>query len=50
MAGKATYRTRAQKELLTYLRSTPGRHHTAAEIRDHFTHQDRPIATATIYR
>ena len=50
MAGKATYRTRAQEELLNYLKATPGRHHTAAEIRDHFAAQHQPIGTATIYR
>ena len=50
MAGKSTYRTRAQEELISYLKASPGRHHTAAEIKEYFSGQDRPIGTATIYR
>ena len=50
MADRANYRTRAREELLNYLKSAPGRHHTAAEIRDHFSTQEHPIGTATIYR
>ncbi len=50
MGNKTTYRTRAQEELLTYLKTAPGQHHTAAEIREHFAGQERPIGTATIYR
>ncbi len=50
MASKNTYRTRAQEELLTFLKSTRGQHHTAAEIKEHFARQDNPIGTATIYR
>ncbi|MBQ6595505.1 MAG: transcriptional repressor [Clostridia bacterium] len=50
MAGKTTYHTRAQEELLAFLKSTPGRHHTANGIREHFAALGRPIGTATIYR
>ncbi len=50
MAGKTTYRTRAQEELLTFLKATPGQHHTAAEIKEYFAEQENPIGTATIYR
>ena len=50
MDRKSTYRTRAQKELLDFLKATPGRHHTAAEIKDHFDAAGMPIGTATIYR
>lgn len=50
MAGKTTYRTRAQEELLTFLKAAPGRHYTAAEIKKHFAGQENPIGTATIYR
>ena len=50
MAGKAKYRTQAQESLLNYLKASPGKHFTAAELRDHFAAQDRPIGTATIYR
>ncbi len=50
MASRTTYRTRAQEELLTFLKTRPGRHHTAAEIKEHFAEQEKPIGTATIYR
>ena len=50
MAGRTNYRTRAQEELLEYLKSEPGRHHTAAEIHNHFAAGEKPIGTATIYR
>ena len=50
MAVKSGYHTRAQEELLEYMRSTPGAHHTAAEIRDYFSAGGKPIGTATIYR
>ena len=47
---KAPYRTRQQEELLQYLRATPGRHHTAAQIREHFAAGEKAIGTTTIYR
>ena len=50
MATRAAYQTHAQKELLDYLKTTPGQHHTAAEIKEHFAHREKPIGTATIYR
>ena len=50
MGHRTTYRTRAQEELLTYLKATPGQHHTAAELKEHFDRQETPIGTATIYR
>ena len=50
MANKTTYRTRAQEELLAFLKTTPGRHHTAAGIKEHFAEQENPIGTAIIYR
>lgn len=50
MAERAPYQTRAQKEILDYLKSAPGKHFTVAEIRDHFSGENRPIGTATIYR
>ncbi len=50
MSLKISYRTRQQEELLDYLKSTPGEHHTAAQIRDHFSSMGKPIGTATIYR
>ena len=50
MASKSTYRTRAQEELLAFLKTTPGQHYTPAEIKEHFTREQNPIGTATIYR
>ena len=50
MAGRTPYRTRAQKELLDYLKTAPGKHFTVAEIREHFSGNNEPIGTATIYR
>ncbi len=50
MAGRAPYRTRAQKELLDYLKTAPGKHFTVAEIKEHFSGDKNPIGTATIYR
>ena len=47
---KGAYRTRQQDELLEYLKETPGVHHTAAQIRDHFASREKSIGTATIYR
>ena len=47
---KGAYRTRQQDELLEYLKETPGMHHTAAQIRDHFRGREKSIGTATIYR
>ena len=47
---KGAYRTRQQDELLEYLKETPGVHHTAAQIRDHFSGREKSIGTATIYR
>ncbi len=50
MAGKNGYRTRAREKLLAYLKATPGVHHTAAELREHFKETGTPIGTATVYR
>ena len=50
VAGKGTYRTRAQEAVLNYLKATPGKHHTAAEIKAQLSAQDQPVGTATIYR
>ncbi len=50
LAGKTGYRTRAQEEILAYLKGTPGVHHTAAELKAHFREEGIPIGTATIYR
>ena len=45
---KGAYRTRQQDELLEYLKQTPGVHHTAAQIRDHFAGREQAIGSATI--
>ena len=47
---KAPYRTRQQEELIKYLRATPGQHHTAAQLREHFAAGQKAIGTTTIYR
>ncbi len=50
VAERTGYRTKAQEEILAYLKSTPGVHHTALEIRKHFAQAGMPIGTATVYR
>ena len=48
MTEKGKYRTRHQAEILQYLQSTRGMHHTAAQIKDHFAGEQKNIGTATI--
>ena len=50
MAERSGYRTKAHAELLSYLKATPGVHHTAAEVRKHFAQEGNPFSTATVYR
>ena len=50
MAIKTPYHTRQQEEILKYLRSTEGTHHTALQIKEHFAQNQCAIGTATIYR
>ena len=50
MAGKAQYRTRQGDELLQYLKSCPGMHLTAAQIRAHLEAAGTPLGMATVYR
>jgi len=50
VARRTPYQTRAQRELLDYLKTAPGRHFTVAEIKEHFIGDNNPIGTATIYR
>lgn len=50
MGERSKYCTRAHEELLSYLKATPGEHHTAAEIKAYFAEQGEPFGTATIYR
>ncbi|MBQ8161518.1 MAG: transcriptional repressor [Clostridia bacterium] len=50
MAAKAGYQTRAREDILAYLKTTPGIHHTATELKEHFDAEGHPIGTATIYR
>jgi len=50
VTGRTPYRTRAQKELLDFLKAAPGKHFTVAEIKERFSGEDKPIGTATIYR
>jgi len=50
MAGRTTYRTKHQEQILDYLKSSRGQHHTAAQIKEHFDAEHQSIGTATIYR
>jgi len=50
VALRTAYRTRAQAEILDFLKASSGKHFTAAEIWDHFSKEDHPIGTATVYR
>ncbi len=50
MSRKTSYHTKHKAELLTYLQSTSGCHHTAAQIRDYFLASGSPVGIATIYR
>ena len=47
---KASYHTRQQGDLLEYLKQSPGEHHTAAQMKEHFACCGKSIGTATIYR
>ena len=47
---RTQYHTRQQEELLNYLRTTEGRHITAAEVCAHFRSLGLAIGTATVYR
>ncbi len=50
MAVRTTYQTRAQKEILNLLKTAPGKHFTAAEIKNRLAAENKSIGTATIYR
>lgn len=50
MAIKAQYRTKQREELVSYLKSIPGRHFTAADIVRYFSGRGTAIGTATVYR
>lgn len=44
------YRTRQYDDLVTYLRTIPGRHFTVNDIHAHFLSLGKNIGTATLYR
>lgn len=50
MSNKAPYRTRQMTELLTFLKSVPGRHVTVNDISEHFKQMQISVGTTTIYR
>ncbi len=50
MAQKAQYRTRQREEILSYLKTIPGRHITAADIYRHFKELGISVGSATVYR
>ena len=50
MSKKAPYRTKQMTELLTFLKSVPGRHVTVNDISKHFAQMQISVGTTTIYR
>ncbi len=50
MAEKSRYRTRQREDLISYFRTAPGQHKTAADVCEHFRQQGHVIGTATVYR
>ena len=50
MAMKGSYRTRQHMEILEFLRSRSGAHHTASQIREHLAEMGTPVGMATVYR
>jgi len=47
---KATYKTKQQELLFSYLREMQGQHFTAEDVRNHFDKKNISIGIATIYR
>ncbi len=47
---KASYKTKQQDLLISYLKATQGRHFTADDVRLYFDGKDVSIGIATIYR
>ena len=50
MPVKGPYHTRQQDELLDFLKTNSGAHHTVAQIKDHLDCCGKRIGKATIYR
>jgi len=50
MTMKPKYKTKQREELLTYFKTLPGVHFTAADVCDYFRQQGKPIGQATVYR
>ncbi len=50
MGCRAQYKTRQRERMLTYIKSMPGQHFTAADVRRHFQDTESPIGTTTVYR
>ncbi|MBQ9238519.1 MAG: transcriptional repressor [Treponema sp.] len=48
--ARSPYKTRQQELLLSYLKSTRGRHFTVEDVRTHFSNKHIAIGVATIYR
>ncbi len=44
------YKSRHQEEILTYLKSIPGKHVTANDVCMHFFERGSPIGLTTVYR
>ncbi len=50
MQARGKYRTKQYDELLSYIRTIPGKHFTVNDIHLHFASRGRSIGTATLYR
>ena len=50
MGVKVQYRTKQREEIISYLKTVPGKHVTAADVRSHFQDQAVSVGQTTIYR
>ena len=50
MPAKVKYKTRQREQILTFLRTIPSTHFTAADVCAFFKEHEIPIGTATVYR
>lgn len=50
MGVKVQYRTKQREEILSYLKTVPGKHVTAADVRSYFQEQAVSVGQTTIYR
>lgn len=50
MNSRGKYKTKQYDELLTYVRSMPGKHFTVNDIHNHMKEQGKAIGATTLYR